>query len=116
MGLDFITRCTPTFQRSWDQGRQHLVQQDLFTHHPALQGRTFRLSPTNGNDFVVGQELVVRCLDGKLVAYEGRAQVGVFNFPPPALVEALQKTGLGIACARIDKIHSHSKAADVILQ
>jgi hypothetical protein len=115
MGLDFITRCTPSFQRSWDQGREQLVRQDLFTQYPELKGRTFRLTPSNGNEFAIGQELMVRCLAGELVAFEGRTQVGQFDHPPPALAEALQKATHGVACGRIEKVHPHSKAADVTL-
>jgi hypothetical protein len=115
MGLDFITRCTPTFQRSWDQGRQQLVQQDLFTRHPQLRERTYRLSPENGNVVQVGQEVMLRFLDGQLLAFQGHTQVGVFISAPPALVQALQETTHGVACGRVERVHSRSKAADVTL-
>jgi hypothetical protein len=115
MGLDFITRCTPGFQRSWDRGRQDIVQHDLFTRHPELRDRTFRLSPTNGTDFQPGEELVFRFHEGELVAFRGRALVGVFTNTTPALVEGVQQAPQGVACGRVDKVHAHSRAADVIL-
>jgi hypothetical protein len=115
MGLDFITRCTPGFQRSWDRGRETIGQIDLFTHYPELRDRTFRLSSTNGIDFQAGEELVVRFHDGELRAFRGRAFVGVFPSTTPALVEAVQQAPQGVACGRVDKVHSISKAADVVL-
>jgi hypothetical protein len=115
MGLDFITRCTPTFKRSWDKGRQDIEQFDLFTRHPELRDRTFRLFPTNDTDFQAGEELVFRFHEGQLIAFRGRTPVGVFTNTTPALVEAVQQAPQGVTCGRVDKIHPLSRSADVIL-
>src|SRR5437764_1187564 len=110
MGLDFITRCTPGFQRSWSRGREEIVQHDLFTRHPELRGRTFRLSPIDGTEFRPGEELVIRHHENELVAFQGRTQVGVFTSTTPAIVEAVRQSPQGVVCGRVEQVHSYSKA------
>lgn len=112
MGLDFITKCTPTFQRSWDQGRTDLREPDLFQRHPELEGRTFRLSPADGSRLAPGEEILLRWCGGELTAYRGRTLVGVVGNPPPALTAAINEPA-GAVCARVERIHPRSGAADI---
>jgi hypothetical protein len=114
VGLDFITTCTPAFQRSWDRGRLELLQPDLFRRHPQLEGRTFRLSPAEGASVREGGEVLLRWCADDLMAYQGRVRVGVVANPPRALLDAVEQAG-GALCARVQRVHPRSGAADISL-
>ncbi len=114
MGLDFITTCTPTFQRSWDRGRAELLQPDLFQRHPQLEGRSFRLSAAEGTSVREGEEVLLRRCADDLMAYWGRVRVGVMANPPRALIDAVEQAG-GALCARVQHVHPRSGAADICL-
>jgi hypothetical protein len=114
MGLDFITKCTPTFQRSWDSGRKELLEPDLFRRHPELEGRTFRLSPAEGSCLREGEQILLRWCGDDLAAYRDRARVGVIANPPQPLLQAADQAG-GVLCARVNHVHPRSGAADISL-
>jgi hypothetical protein len=87
----------------------------LFTRHPELRDRTFRLCPANGTNFQPGEDLVFRFHEGELVAFRGRTRVGVFMNTTPALLEGVCQAPQGVACGRVERIHPQSQAADVVL-
>jgi hypothetical protein len=114
VGLDFITTCTPTFQRSWDRGREELLEPNLFRRHPQLEGRTFRLSPAEGAGLREGDEVLLRWCGEELVAYRDRARVGVVASPPQSLLQAVEQVG-GALCAYVNHVHPRSGEADASL-
>jgi hypothetical protein len=112
VGLDFITTCTPTFQRSWDRNRVELTEPDLFRRHPELAGRTFRLAPSEGGGVGEGEAIILRWCATDLMAYRERSLVGVVANPPRALLDAIDQAG-GALCARVERVHRRSGAADI---
>lgn len=112
MGLDFITKCTPSFERFWDRSRHELAEPDLFRRHPQIEGRTFRVSQSEGVAFVEGEEILLRWCEDELMAFRGRNRTGVVTNPPPALLEAVRQSD-GILCARVERVHPRSGSADV---
>jgi hypothetical protein len=112
VGLDFVTKCTPSFQRSWDRGRTDLLEPDLFRRHPQLEGRTFRLHPTAGQGVINGEEILLRWHGADLQAFRGHELLGSVTNPPPALITAIGQAG-GALCARVENVHRRSGAADI---
>lgn len=112
MGLDFATRCTQTFKRSWDIGRMEMTEPDLFRRHPEIQGPTYRLAPSEGVSFRDGEEILLRHSDEGLAAFRSRVRVGTIAKPTQALIEAVREGG-GTLCARVQRVHPRSGAADV---
>jgi hypothetical protein len=112
VGLDFVTKCTPSFKRSWDRGRTELMEPDLFSRHPQLEGRTFRLRPTGEQQVAPGEEVLLRWHGGELLAFRGHEWLGQVSNPPASLVTAITQAGDAL-CARVEKVHRRSGAADI---
>jgi hypothetical protein len=112
VGLDFITKCTPSFERFWDRSREEFAEPDLFRRHPQIEGRTFRVSQLEGVTFVAGEEVLLRWCENELMAFRGRNRAGVLTKPPLALLDAIRQSD-GVLCARVNRVHSRSGAADV---
>lgn len=112
MGLDFVTKCTPSFQRSWDQNWVELQEPDLFRRQPQVEERTFRLSLADGIFLQVGEQILLRWHADELVAFRGRVRLGAVANPPLALREAIQQA-CGTVCAQVRRIHPRSGAADI---
>lgn len=112
MGLDFITKCTPSFERFWDRNRDGLAEPDLFRRHPQIEGRTFRVCRSEGVTFAEGEEILLRWCEDELMAFRGRNRVGLVQNPPPALLEANRQSD-GVLCARVERVHTRSGAADI---
>jgi hypothetical protein len=112
LGLDFVTKCTPTFQRSWNRDCAVLLEPDLFQRHPQLAGRTYRLTPAEGVRVKEGEEILLRWCAEDLLAFRGRTLLGTVAKPPGALIDALKHSG-GALCARVDRVHPRSGASDI---
>ena len=112
MGLDFVTRCTPSYRRSWEIGRSDLLEPDLFRRHPQLEGRTYRLCPADGQRVTAGDELLLCWHGGELLAFRGHDRLGAVANPPAALTTAVEQTG-GVVSARVENVHPRSGAADI---
>jgi hypothetical protein len=112
VGVDFITRCTSSFERSWDRARTELLGPDLFRRHLELGGRTYLLSPEEGSNLREGDGVLLQWREGILAAFQDRTCVGVVTHPPSALRTAVERAG-GVLCARIERVHLRSRAADI---
>jgi hypothetical protein len=113
VGLDFISRCTPTFQRLWDTSRVALSEPDLFRRHPEIQ-RTFLLVAEAGWHFQQGEDLNLREDNGTITAWRGLTHVGTVRRPPAPLGHAVAEEG-GVLCVRVGRVHTHSGNADVTI-
>lgn len=115
MGVDFIKRCAPGFEKSWDRGKNELAAPNLFRHDPALAARTYCANLATGTDPAPGREFLLRVVDSELRLYDGCSNAGSIKDSPPALVAAVTGDGCGVAVAKVVRVHEFSGAADVIV-
>jgi hypothetical protein len=113
MGIDWITACAPTWERSWDRGREQLAQPELFQPHIPDVQRTFRVRSVNGHKFSVGMRYNLRLDGDSIVVYDGINHVATAPAPPPEIVKVIRESGFGHAVGCVTKVYPHSGSADM---
>jgi hypothetical protein len=116
MGVDFITSCAQTFEKSWDRGRKELADPSLFTDIPAEQRQTFVVNPRPGCVISAGRWYEVAVNQGKAVLLDGIEIVGDFAQLPEFAIQQLTETGCEAAAAYSHSVHELSGAANVTLR
>lgn len=113
MGLDWITRCAPTWERSWERGLEKLAQPELFQPEIPEAQRTFRARPVEGHQFVVGEHYHLRVNREVIEVYQGVGRVAVALNPPPEIVRVMRESGFGHAIGCVQKVYPRTGAADL---
>jgi hypothetical protein len=116
MGVDFITTCTKTFEKSWDRGRKELAAPTLFTDIPKGQRQTFVVTPRPSRVLTNGRWYEVAIIDEHVVLMDGIDAVGDFTNIPKFALQRITESGCGVAAAYAHSIHEMSGAADVTLR
>jgi hypothetical protein len=114
MGIDFVRKCAPSFERSWDRNRDELAQPSLLNLEPKLQDQTYRAIANEGFVFMPGDKLLVH-LDGENLVLRKEMTV-VANIPEGTqlLLGALARAN-GVAVATVQKTLVDGGAADISL-
>ena len=113
MGLDFVTMCAPTFQRSWDRNLRELSTPTLFTSHPELKAQTYRAVADGEFRFQVGQDLLIELLGGNdLAVCVGMHSVATIKDPPASLLTAVAD-GNGFALGTVQSVLFERRAANI---
>jgi hypothetical protein len=114
MGIDFIGKAAPSFEKSWDRARVRLGTADLFTRQPQAAARTAAAAIAPGVTLRAGEFLVVECDGTDLVALRQQAVVARFVDPPGSLVKAVQDS-CGVAKGTVEDVHVLSSIAEISL-
>jgi hypothetical protein len=113
MGLDFVTKCTPTFKRAWDRGLVELAEPSLFARDPQMQARSYCAIRTDGGSFRQGDEYLLIVIADRVVLLDGETEVARLRDPPDELVLALEGHGCGVGVGIVEKVHPISGCADI---
>jgi len=112
MGIDWQTQCAPTWQRSWDRGREELSKPNLFTHEPEVK-RTFRVTPLREHDFIIDQQHQLR-LDGDvIIVLEGVRSIGESVSASSIIVKKIRESGCGIALGVVRDVYPFTHHAEI---
>ncbi len=111
MGLDFIKRRRPSFEKSWSRGLRELSEPDLFNAAPGEPSRSlianlFTMSAKEG------EELIALADGTRLMLTRGVTRIGCIEDPPAELISELQEIG-GFAYGKIDRVNLLSETAEV---
>jgi hypothetical protein len=111
MGLDFIKRARPTFEKSWSRGLKALSEPDFFNCAPGEPSKVLiaNLSTTAADE---GEELIALSDGTRIALTQGVTQVGCIEDAPVELVSQIDEMG-GFAYAKIDRVNSLSETAEV---
>jgi hypothetical protein len=115
MGLDFIRRAAPTFQKSWDRGRTALAQPTLFTRYPECRTRSVIAEFDDGIRPGPGTTVAVCLSQKELVLVAGITRMGIVRNAPPDLLNAIASSG-GCALGHVVSINPLSGTADVEIE
>ena len=111
MGLDFIRRARPTFEKSWSRGFQALSEPDFFNYAPGEPSKALIANlSTSSTD--VGEELIALPVGTRIALTQGVTQVGCIEDAPLELVKQIEEMG-GFAYAKIDRVNPLSETAEV---
>lgn len=116
MGVDFITTCTKTFEKSWDRGRDEMAEPSLFTDIPTSEKQTFVVLPRLNCQLMAGRWYEVVIDQDRLVLLDGIEIVGDFSDVPKSAMKTIEETGCKTAAAYVHTVHELSGAADVTLR
>jgi hypothetical protein len=114
MGAEFIRRATPTFVKSWDQGRRMLAMPDLFTVQPGCEAHSAPFDLAEHADLHVGDTVVVEKEGDALVARDRLSEVARIAHPPADLLNALERA-CGVAKGTIENVHGAARVAEISL-
>lgn len=115
MGVDFITTCAHSFEKSWDKNRRELSQPNLLTQIPAGERRTFMAVPKPGRVLKSGRHYHVEIVDGKAVLYDGIDIVAACDNLPKSQIRIILENPGRTAVAFAHSIFPASGAADVTI-
>lgn len=112
MGLDFIRKATPAFEKGIDRSRIRLATPTFFTEQPKMVPRVYSARLLDDNLPFVGEMVSVSLRDGRVLLLRGIEVLGVLRDPPAALKDALTAS-FGEACGTVQEIHELSGTAEV---
>jgi len=116
MGIDFILRCAPNFEKGWSEGLRELAAPDLFTKQPELKGRTLLAHPVEGFEFAMARDYLLQIVDNRLCVLCESRIVGTIQDPPQLLIEVLQNEAHGVTVGEVTKVHVITGVADIHLK
>ncbi|HZL90411.1 MAG TPA: hypothetical protein VFB96_18740 [Pirellulaceae bacterium] len=116
MGVDFLSKATKSFQKSWDRGRELLDTPVLFDKEPEMRERCYTAIPSPGSRFNEKAVLVVRVSGSDLQVFDGVSCIGRFLAPPKTLIDEVLGNGRGVAVATVQRVAEASGIADISVQ
>jgi len=112
MGVDFLKRVGKSFHRALDRGAVALRTPSLLDADVTCVNRTARGSIQKQAKLEQNERVIVRDIEGRLVAQRGNEVVLVFDKPPADYAAHVRK-GAGVAIGEITVVHPISQTAEV---
>jgi hypothetical protein len=112
MGLDFIKKAAPAFHKALDRRAVELRTPTLFNRDVPSVTRTACAEICQGSRFTLGEKVLLRILNNKLIIQ--RENVVVAEFPaPPAEFFNQVLAGAGIEKGVVKAVHELSQTVEV---
>jgi hypothetical protein len=113
MGIDWQSKCAPTWERTWDRGRVELSKPNLFTQTAPPLECTFRAKPRGPHEFKIGDTYQLR-VEGEFIrVIYGVVVVGDSVMVSTRILKTIRERGGDIACGIVRDVFEFSKAADI---
>jgi hypothetical protein len=112
MGLDFIRRTTPSFNRVLDRRAIELRTPKLFNHEMPIVARTVRADICGDVSVANGDKVMLRAMKEKVVVQRGNVVIAECPNPPTDFVTRLRE-GAGIAPGEIKSLQPISQTVEV---
>jgi hypothetical protein len=112
MGVDFISKAAPSFKKALDRRAVELRTPTLFSRDIPLVARTASADICKGSAFAVGESLLLRIIDNRVIAQRGNLVVANFTKPPDEFLNQIQ-SGAGVALGRVTAIHTLSEKVEI---
>jgi hypothetical protein len=112
MGLDFIRRTTPSFDRVLDRRAIELRTPRLFNRDMPLVARTVCAELLGDTNVTKGERVILRVMNEKVVVQRNNVIVAECLNPPGDFVSRLNE-GAGIARGEIKSLQPISRTVEV---
>ena len=112
MGLDFIRRTTPSFDRVLDRRAIELRTPQLFSRDMPIVARTVCADICNDAKLAEGDRIILRAIKDKLVVQRGNVVVAECHNPPSDFMSRLRE-GAGVAKGEIKSLQPISQTVEV---
>lgn len=114
MGVDFVRKIARSFHKGLDRRRIELATPTLFARPVTAAPRRYAVSLQDRQVVCGDEQLGVHLAGDRVVMLRGLLQVGVFERPSAALLDALAESH-GEACAIVREVHDLARTAEVEL-
>src|ERR1043165_732321 len=112
MGLDFIRKTAPTFKRALDMRAVALRTPKLFGRDIPVVARSARATVCHAAKMKPKDKVLLRVIDGKLIAQRENLVVAEFPNPPAELVNQIQ-CGAGVGEGEVKSVHPLSETVEI---
>lgn len=112
MGLDFVRKAAPAFNRALDRRAVELRTPTLFSRDVAVVGRTAAAEICHKSRFTIGEKLLLRVTENKLIAQRDNLVVAEFPNPPAEFLNRIQ-SGAGVEMGEVKAIHAISERVEI---
>ncbi len=114
MGLDFIKKAAPNFDKGMDRSRMELATPKVFAQQPNCTPRAYSVRLLVDEDFSIGEAVGITLRNGEVLMLRGLTVVGVFRDPPQAILQALTESFCE-AYGTIQELQVLSRTAEVTI-
>jgi predicted RNA-binding protein with EMAP domain len=114
MGIDFLRRTAPSFHRALDRQAVALRTPTLFTSDIPSVARTASADICGGSQVEIGERVLLRLMNDKLVAQRDNLVVAEFANPPREYVSRIQR-GAGVGLGEVKAVRVLSGEVEVAL-
>ena len=112
MGLDFVRKATPAFNRALDRRAVDLRTPTLFSRDIPVVCRTAAADICHNSRFILGEKLLLRITNGKLIAQRDNLVVAEFPNPPAEFMNRVQ-AGAAVELGEVKTIHVLSERVEI---
>jgi hypothetical protein len=114
MGIDFIRKAAPAFNKGIDRSRIRLATPGLFTQQPGSTPRAYAARLKDGEAVSVGDEVGVRLIGSEVLLFRNLTIIGTIQSPPAELLHGLSGS-FGEACAVVHDCIEFAGVAEVTI-
>ena len=114
MGVDFIRKILPQFQRALDRRAVELRTPKLFTRDVPEVSRTARADICHDAQIALGEKVLLRLVGDKLIAQRDNLIVAEFSNPPAEFVSHL-RSGAGVGEGEVKSVQPLSQAVEIAI-
>lgn len=112
MGVDFIRKAAPSFQKSLDRRAAELRTPTLFSRDTPSVTRSASAEICGGSRIAVGEKVHLRIINDKLIAQRDNAVVAEFVAPPSEFLNHVE-AGAGIGKGEVKAVYALSRTVEI---
>jgi hypothetical protein len=112
MGVDFIRKTAPSFQRALDKRAVALRTPKLFGRDVPLMARSAQATICHAAKMTAGEKVLLRLMDNKLVVQRDNLVVAEFSNPPAEMINQVQ-CGAGVGEGEVKAVHTLSETVEI---
>lgn len=112
MGLDFIRKTAPSFQRALDKRAVALRTPTLFGRDIPLMSRSARANICHAATVMPGETVLLRSVENKIVAQRDNLVIAEFTSPTVEMRTHLE-CGAGVGLGKVKSVHPLSETVEI---
>lgn len=112
MGLDFIKKAAPDFDKGMDRSRIELATPKVFTRQPNATPRAYSARLLGEDEPCSGEKVGISLRDSQVLVMRGLTAIAVLRSPPVLLLEALTAS-FGEAYGLVQEVQIFSRTLEV---
>ena len=112
MGLDFLKKVAPSFNKALDRRAVELRTPGLFSRDAPLVARSASAEICHGSPFKVGERVLLRIISELAVVQRENLVVANFSNAPAEFLNHI-RAGAGVAIGEVTAVHTLSEKVEI---